>query len=129
MATRSSVLAWKIPWTEEPGRLQSKRSQELDTTERVNHHHHVGKSLLLSHLSDLGLGWSGASKTIICSLTLSFSWERITRKAFSSRRVQFYLHKPFCPECISFGRERSRDNMVVGSCLCPLSHIMLRRCF
>ena len=22
-ATRSSVLAWKIPWTEEPGRLQS----------------------------------------------------------------------------------------------------------
>ena len=24
MATRSSTLAWKIPWTEEPGRLQSK---------------------------------------------------------------------------------------------------------
>ena len=23
MATHSSVLAWKIPWTEEPGRLQS----------------------------------------------------------------------------------------------------------
>ena len=23
MATRSSTLAWKIPWTEEPGRLQS----------------------------------------------------------------------------------------------------------
>ena len=27
MATHSSVLAWKIPWTEEPGRLQSKGSQ------------------------------------------------------------------------------------------------------
>ena len=26
MATHSSVLAWKIPWTEEPGRLQSMRS-------------------------------------------------------------------------------------------------------
>ena len=23
MATRSSILAWKIPWTEDPGRLQS----------------------------------------------------------------------------------------------------------
>ena len=27
MATRSSSLAWKIPWTEEPGRLQSMGSQ------------------------------------------------------------------------------------------------------
>ena len=26
MATHSSILAWKIPWTEEPGRLQSKGS-------------------------------------------------------------------------------------------------------
>ena len=28
MATYSSVLAWRIPWTEEPGRLQSMGSQE-----------------------------------------------------------------------------------------------------
>ena len=27
MATHSSTLAWKIPWTEEPGRLQSMESQ------------------------------------------------------------------------------------------------------
>ena len=33
MATHSSVLAWRIKWTEEPGRLQSRGSQELDTTE------------------------------------------------------------------------------------------------
>ena len=26
MATHSSILAWKIPWAEEPGRLQSQRS-------------------------------------------------------------------------------------------------------
>ena len=32
MATHSSVLAWRIPWTEEPGRLQSMGSQELCTT-------------------------------------------------------------------------------------------------
>ena len=32
MATHSSILVWKIPWTEEPGRLQSMGSQESDTT-------------------------------------------------------------------------------------------------
>ena len=32
MATHSSILAWRIPRTEEPGRLQSMESQELDTT-------------------------------------------------------------------------------------------------
>ena len=29
MATRSSILAWKIPWTEEPGWLQSTGSQRV----------------------------------------------------------------------------------------------------
>ena len=28
MATHSSILAWRIPWTEEPGRLQSMGSQK-----------------------------------------------------------------------------------------------------
>ena len=32
MATHSSILAWEIQWTEEPGGLQSKGSQELDMT-------------------------------------------------------------------------------------------------
>ena len=29
MASHSSVLAWRIPWTEEPGRLQSMESQKV----------------------------------------------------------------------------------------------------
>ena len=29
MATRSSILAWKIPWTEDPGRLQSMGLQRV----------------------------------------------------------------------------------------------------
>jgi len=29
MATHSSILAWKIPWTKEPGRLQSMGSQRV----------------------------------------------------------------------------------------------------
>ena len=38
MATRSSILAWKIPWIEEPGELQSMESQ------RVGHGEHACES-------------------------------------------------------------------------------------
>ena len=38
MAPHSSTLAWKIPWTEEPGRLQSMGSLESDTPERLHFH-------------------------------------------------------------------------------------------
>ena len=33
MTAHSSILAWEIPWTEEPGRLQSMGSQESDMTQ------------------------------------------------------------------------------------------------
>ena len=38
MATHSSILAWEIPWSEEPGRLQSMGSQESDMTEHTPMH-------------------------------------------------------------------------------------------
>ena len=38
MATHSSTLAWKIPWTEEPGRLQSMRSQRVGHTRVTSLH-------------------------------------------------------------------------------------------
>ena len=44
MATYSSILAWRIPRTEEPGRLQSMGSQESNTTEVTEHpciHRHI----------------------------------------------------------------------------------------
>ena len=40
MAPHSSTLAWKIPGTEERGRLQSMGREELDTTERLHFHFH-----------------------------------------------------------------------------------------
>ena len=36
MATHCSILAWRIPWTEEPGELQSTGREELDTTEQLH---------------------------------------------------------------------------------------------
>ena len=38
MAPQSSTLAWKIPWTEEPGGLQSQGHEKSDMTERLHFH-------------------------------------------------------------------------------------------
>ena len=39
MATHSSILAWRIPWTEELGGLQSTGRKESDMTERLHSLH------------------------------------------------------------------------------------------
>ena len=38
MAAHSSILAWRGPWTEEPGGLQSRGRKELDATKRLTLH-------------------------------------------------------------------------------------------
>ena len=48
MATHSSTLAWKIPWTEEPGRLQSMGSLRVG--------HDLSNFIFTFHFS---LSWSG----------------------------------------------------------------------
>ena len=42
MATHSSILAWRIHWTGEPGGLQPTGLRGSDTTERLTHRHHHG---------------------------------------------------------------------------------------
>ena len=37
MATQSNILAWRIPWTEELGGLQSMGLQKLDTNDQLTH--------------------------------------------------------------------------------------------
>ena len=39
MASHSNILAWRIPWTEEPEGLQSMRSKQLDMTKQLTHTH------------------------------------------------------------------------------------------
>ena len=41
MTTHSSILPWKIPWTEKPGRLQSMVCKESDMTECTCTHTHT----------------------------------------------------------------------------------------
>ena len=54
MAIHSSTIAWKIPWTEEPGRLQSMGTRkELDTAERLHvRSHDVSVQFSRSVVSD-----------------------------------------------------------------------------
>ena len=40
MATHSSIIPWEIPWTEEPGRLQSMELQKNQTQLGDQNHHH-----------------------------------------------------------------------------------------
>ena len=42
VATHSSFLAWRIPWTEKPRRLQSMGSQRMDTTKQLSLHFTLG---------------------------------------------------------------------------------------
>ena len=41
MATHSSILAWRIPWTEESGGVQSMDHKELDMTDQTYIHTHT----------------------------------------------------------------------------------------
>ena len=61
MATHSRILAWRIPWTEEPGGLQSMRSQESDTTERLHFHFRLRKK----YRGKYCLGSTSGGKVII----------------------------------------------------------------
>ena len=71
MVPHSSTLAWKIPWTEKPGRLQSMGSLESDTTGRLHIHFSLscigegnGNPLQCSSLEsprDRGAWWAAVS--------------------------------------------------------------------
>ena len=50
MATHSSILAWRVPWTEEPGSLESMGLQESDTTEWLSTAHKQLNQQKFSHV-------------------------------------------------------------------------------
>ena len=63
MAPHSSILAWRIPWTEEAGRLQSMGSQESGRAEQLrtltephDEHGSQGGRLIAMSATGLGLG-------------------------------------------------------------------------
>ena len=61
-APHSSPLAWKIPWTEEPGGLQPMGLLESDTTERLHFHFHALEKEMATHSSVLAWRIPGAGE-------------------------------------------------------------------
>ena len=92
MAPHSSTLAWKIPWTEEPGRLKSMGSIESDTTKWLHFHFSLscigegnGNPLQSSRLEnprDGGAWWAAV-------YGVAQSWTRL--KWLSSSSSKMYL--------------------------------------
>ena len=62
MATHSSILAWRIPWTEEPGRLQSMRLAKNQT--QLKQHHTAHFKIQCGHLGNNSYN----RETLICGL-------------------------------------------------------------
>ena len=84
MATHSSILAWRIPWTEEPTRPWSIGSQRVRQRKQLSTHARAGSSLLLrlctscrqrgliwmvSHVAEHGLWGEWASVVVTCGLS------------------------------------------------------------
>ena len=94
MATHSSTLAWKIPWTEEPGRLQSMGSLRSDMTERLHFHFSLscigegnGNPLQCSCLENPGDG--GAWWAAVYGVAQSRTWLKRLSSSSTSSSIGF----------------------------------------
>ena len=66
MVTHSRILAWRIPWTEEPGRLRPRGRKESDTTERLHSlHFTMMLKLKLQYLGHLMRRADSLEKTLM----------------------------------------------------------------
>ena len=69
MAPHSSTLAWKIPWTEEPGRLQSMGSLRAQLSNfTFTFHFHALEKKMATHSSVLAWRIPGTGSLVGCRL-------------------------------------------------------------
>ena len=89
MAPHSSTFAQKIPWTEEPGRLQFMGSIELDMTEDFifTFHFHALEKEMATHSSVLAWRIPGRGSLVGCCLWGCTEWDTKKRRSSSSRSM------------------------------------------
>ena len=84
MATHSSILAWRIPWTVEPGRLQPMVWQELDMTPQLN-----------NNIYDATL-----SSTLIFTTSISYINKTLSlERSFAAFKCCENIQKPMYKAC------------------------------
>ena len=120
MAPHSSTLAWKIPWTEEPGRLQSMGSRRV-RTEQLHFHFSLscigegnGNPLQCSCLENPRDG--GAWWAAVCGVPES--WTRLKWLRISSLLLQLYNYYYIHP----IGTSLSWEESFFRQPLCPIPH-------
>ena len=100
MATHSSTLAWRIPWTEEPGRLQSMRSlsrTRLSDFTFTFHFHTLEKEMATQQCSCLENPGDGAAWwTAVYGVAQS--WTRLKRLSSSSSIHAFFSGESSLPK-------------------------------
>ena len=90
MATHSSILAWKIPWTEEPGRLQSMGSLGVGHDFTFTFHFHaLEKAMAAFSCLETPMGggaWLAAvhavtkSRTRLSNFTFTFHFQALEKE-------------------------------------------------
>ena len=136
MAIHSSILAWKIPWTEEPGRLQSMGSQSLtwmtDFTFTFSFKFREGNGNPLQHScleNPMGRGaWWAAILGVTKSLTQLTGWARST---WSEDRDECFPFLPMISVVILLQNEVPFQDtkVMLTHCVCAnLSFLTLKDC-
>ena len=82
IAVHSSILAWRIPWMEEPGGLPYMGSQRSDTTEQLTHNKH-----------SCGLWWQVPSNTLRRNNHTKMKKKRKLSEENINRWMQFTMFK------------------------------------
>ena len=91
MATHSSILAWRIPWTEELGRLQSTGRKELDITERL-------------HFQQLQLGYHMFPKTHVANYN---KFSDLKQQKF----ILSHFWRPRCQQTHALSKDTRRESV------------------
>ena len=123
MASHSSTLAWKVPWTEEPGRLQSMGSLEFDTTERLHFHFSLsytgegnGNPLQRSCLEnpmDGGAWWAvvhgvAKSRTQLSDFTFTFHFRTLEKEMAAHSSVLAWTNSILSSKLVTCPRIAAR---------------------
>ena len=118
MAPHSSTLAWKIPWTEEPGRLQSMRSLSRTRLSdfTFTFHFHAREKEMATHFSVLAWRIPGTAEPgrlpSVGSHRVGHDWRDLA--AAIERRKTTWNKNPFGLDFVQFKKELMSFELMVS---------------
>ena len=124
MTTHSSILAWRIPWTEEPGGLQSMGSQESDMTKQLSTHTNVSIKDLTAIFIIIELGlWERKTTEVKCHFHYIIS--RVVVQSLSHALLFVTPWTAACQASLSFTIPRSLLKFISIELVMLSNHLFL----